>query len=195
MATFELPELPAPAVSPSMVLGAASPLWGYFGAATAGGLAWWWMAQLARPMNLEAWFARSAALPEPVEVLLEPVVEAAESAAEMLEAVGEAANAALIPETPVGGESAPLSPFVAEPVAEVQPEPVVASPAAQAEPAAPLEAVHAAETPAASGTATDAALSATTAEAAGAEPPGDPETEATKPARVRVRRPPLADEA
>ncbi|MCW5761208.1 MAG: hypothetical protein KIS90_15675, partial [Phenylobacterium sp.] len=87
MATFELPEMPKPSVSPNLIVGAASPLWGYFGAAAAGGVAYWWMTHWARPANLEALFGGVAkALPEAAAVLAAPAVEAVEAAVEAVEA-------------------------------------------------------------------------------------------------------------
>ena len=60
MATFEFPDIPTPRLTPDLVVGAASPLWSYFCAATAGGVAWWWLTRWAQPMNLEAWFGLAA---------------------------------------------------------------------------------------------------------------------------------------
>ncbi|HEY0650435.1 MAG TPA: hypothetical protein VGD44_21270, partial [Phenylobacterium sp.] len=92
MATFDLPELPETRVTPQLMLGAASPLWAYFGAAAAGGVAYWWMTRWTQPVNLEALFgAKPAATLAPViEAAAEPVVEAAEAVAETAEAVVEA---------------------------------------------------------------------------------------------------------
>ena len=88
MATFELPPTTEPRVSPQLLVGAASPLWTYFGAAASAGVAYWWMTRWTRPMNLEALFAGRPPAPE----LLVEVVAAE-------------------PE-PVGGESAPVSPVL-----------------------------------------------------------------------------------
>ena len=130
MATFDLPEMPEPRVSPNLMVGAASPLWGFFGAATAGGLAYWWMTRWTQTQNLEALFGMAT------KALAEPALEMAEAVAE---AVAEAAEAAVeaLP-APVGGESAPISPLVEamaapeavidpspEPVLEAVPEPAV----------------------------------------------------------------------
>jgi len=130
MATFDLPEIPAPRVSPQMMVGAASPLWGYFGAAAAGGMAYWWMTRWGRPVNLEALFdAAARALPDP---------DAIEGA---IEAIEEAVEEAMLPIDPVGGESAPISPLVetaAEPPeveAASEPEVAEARPRARKTPA------------------------------------------------------------
>jgi outer membrane biosynthesis protein TonB len=133
MTTTYLPIEPRePAVSPYMLLGVASPLWTYFGAAAAGGVAYWWMTRWAHTSNLEAMFGLAAAT------------------------AGEAASESL-PAEPVGGEAAPMSPLVellAEPESPPEPEtpspeptpepPVVAAaaptpsePPAEAEPAKP----------------------------------------------------------
>lgn len=108
MATFDLPEMPANRMSPHLMMGVASPLWAYFGAAAASGVAYWWMTRWARPVNLEAMFAGAVPLSAPIEA-------AAEAAEAMVEAV-EAAQAALVEDIaefpPVGGESAPVSPVL-----------------------------------------------------------------------------------
>lgn len=124
MASFELPELPETRLSPQLLVGAASPLWGYFGAAAAGGVAYWWMTRWTQPMNLEALFgARTApTLEAAVETVIEPVIEPVETV--VVEETAEAASEAL-PEAPVGGEAAPISPLVAA----APPEPVAEAPA------------------------------------------------------------------
>lgn len=140
MAPFELPSMPEPRVSPQLMLGVASPLWGYFGAVAAGGVAYWWMTRWTQVANLEAYFGRQA-LAAPVaalEAMAEPMVEMVEASEEMLETAVEALEGPL-PDMPVGGESAPFSPFAArltEPQAgpepaleaapETAPEPLVA---------------------------------------------------------------------
>lgn len=133
MATFDLPEIPANRMSPHLMMGVASPLWAYFGAAAAGGVAYWWMTRWARPVNLEAMFGGVPALSAPVEA-------AAEAAEAIVEAV-EAAEAALVddfPELPpVGGESAPVSPVLElTAIPEPEAEPTIQH-SATAEAAAP----------------------------------------------------------
>ena len=131
MASFELPEMPDTRLSPQLLMGVASPLWGYFGAAAMGGVAYWWMTRWTQPANLEALFGMKAA--PALEAVIEPVVEAAEA---VVETVADA-----LPELPVGGESAPISPAVEtlaapepapapEPVVEAAPEAVVETPPA-----------------------------------------------------------------
>ncbi|HEY0647789.1 hypothetical protein [Phenylobacterium sp.] len=132
MASFELPEMPDTRLSPQLLVGVASPLWGYFGAAAMGGVAYWWMTRWTQPANLEALFGRVS------EAMTAPVAEAAAAVTEIAEAAAEA-----LPEMPVGGESAPISPAVealappepepvpepvVEPVVEAAPEPVVETP-------------------------------------------------------------------
>lgn len=155
MASFDLPETPQPRVSPALLVGAVSPLWSFFGAAAAGGVAYWWMTQWARPVNLEAMFGRSRMLPVAAPVL-EPVVAAAEVVADTAVETQAAVMAPVLDEAPlaVGGEAAPISPALEaapepEPVLEpepevmfaVAPEPVIDEPApvatAMAEEAAP----------------------------------------------------------
>lgn len=135
MATFDLPEIPANRMSPHLMMGVASPLWAYFGAAAASGVAYWWMTRWARPVNLEAMFGGTLPLSAPVEV-------AAEAAEAMVEAV-EAAQAALVEDIaefpPVGGESAPVSP-VLELAPIPEPEPTVLETPAEPGPAAIIEA-------------------------------------------------------
>lgn len=127
--TFPEPaRLPVPSLSPAAMVGAASPLWAWFGAATAGGLAYWWLTQWSRPGSVEAMFnAAGLALPTP-ETLREL---APESPASSVEAAAEANPI-------VGGESAPVSPLLAEaatlPRVQVQTEAAVAPMAAAAEP-------------------------------------------------------------
>lgn len=103
MAMFELPPTSETRVSPQLLVGAASPLWSYFGAAASAGVAYWWMTRWVQPANLEALFGGRALMPDmPVDTV----------AAEL---------------EPVGGEAAPISPVVealAESVVE-PPAPVV----------------------------------------------------------------------
>lgn len=119
--SFELPKLPPTAMSPQMMVGAASPLWVYFGAAAAGGLAYWWTMRWTRPVDLGAFFdAATKASP------LGFVVAAEEWAETAAEAAVEAAEAPLAAVSgPVGGEAAPVSPLAA--TAEAAREPDAAS--------------------------------------------------------------------
>src|SRR3954462_15368566 len=90
MADLELPQMPQPASLPHYVVGAASPLWAYFGAAAAGGVAFWWMTRWARPVNLEALSAAAASVAEPVLETASSVVETvAEGPAAVLETIAE----------------------------------------------------------------------------------------------------------
>lgn len=123
-----------PFVGPEMMIGAASPLWGYFTGAAIAGVIWWWMYRWLQPVaNLEA-LAEAALKPvvSPVaavatikpaaEAIAEPLVEAAvEVAAEAAGGpVGEVLATPDLPPLPVGGESAPVSPAIlsAEPLRE-----------------------------------------------------------------------------
>lgn len=112
MATFDLPAFPETPVTPRFLLGAASPLWGFYGAAAAGGVTYWWMTRWTQPANLEALFGALAKAPEAMVGTAEAVVEAAVEAVEPV--------AGILPM--VGGEAAPISPVVEmlspEPVAE-----------------------------------------------------------------------------
>ncbi|HKP78886.1 MAG TPA: hypothetical protein VJU34_07145 [Phenylobacterium sp.] len=143
MASFDLPEIPQTRVSPALLVGAASPLWSYFAAATAGGVAYWWMTQWARPVNLEALLGAAKVPPSPFAAIAAPAIETAETASEAVEAVVED-----LPPLPVGGEAAPVSPLLEstpEPVAEpeILPEsfaPPAPSPAFEPAPEAALEA-------------------------------------------------------
>lgn len=138
MASFDLPEIPQPRVSPALLVGVASPLWSYFAAATAGGVAYWWMTQWARPVNLEALMGAAKALPTP-EPLFEPAVEVVEALAEATEQVLEDAGEALLDAAPlaVGGEAAPISPLMESAAAPaIEPEPELVADPAPLEPAA-----------------------------------------------------------
>lgn len=151
MADFELPDMPKPPqVTPHMLVGAVSPLWTYFGVAAAGGLAYWWMTRWTDRANLEALFGRTMAaqalvLPPAAPTQLAEAanefaetVEAAvsETAEQVAEAVETIAHAAPLPEAPVGGEAAPMSPMaealsqpevISQPEATVAPEPTALS--------------------------------------------------------------------
>ncbi len=91
--------------APEALIGLASPLWGVFAGAAMSGMAWWWMTRWTRPENLEALFARTAALPEKAMDLAEATTPAA---APVLEALAKPE----LPPTPVGGEAAPVAPVV-----------------------------------------------------------------------------------
>lgn len=139
MATFDLPEMPANRMSPHLMVGVASPLWAYFGAAAASGVAYWWMTRWARPVNLEAMFGGVPALSAPVEAAL----EAAEATVEAVEASERALVGDIAEFPPVGGESAPVSPVLemaSMPEAEPEPEPTVMEAAAEAAPTPMVEA-------------------------------------------------------
>lgn len=73
MSQIDTSQLPETRVNQALLMGAASPLWGYFGAVAAGGMAYWWMTRWTRPMNVEAVFgtARPHAdmAPQVVEVI------------------------------------------------------------------------------------------------------------------------------
>jgi len=125
MASFDLPEIPQPRLSPALLVGAASPLWSFFAAAAAGGVAYWWMTQWARPVNLEAMLGKAEAAPV-LGPVVEPMVEAAEAVAETVVEAQAAVTAPVLDETPpaVGGEAAPISPALeAAPLSEPQPTP------------------------------------------------------------------------
>jgi len=108
---------PPPMFRPEMLVGAASPLWGYFAGAAVMGSAWWWMTRWLQPANLEAL----------AEAAFEPAVEA------VAEAIGGPVAVALVddkdPAFPVGGESAPFSTAVLE--AELSSDPSLAADLAQ----------------------------------------------------------------
>lgn len=131
------PAIPQVRAAPELIIGAASPLWGYFVGAAATGVAWWWMTRWAQPENLEAMFglaerANQRALAplnegsavagfaaDTAEQALQAAPQiadaAAQSASESLQGVAPVAEAIiepiLLPEI-VGGEAAPISPLV-----------------------------------------------------------------------------------
>ncbi|HEX7947436.1 MAG TPA: hypothetical protein VF495_22420 [Phenylobacterium sp.] len=119
MAFLDTPELPEPKALPKYLVGAASPLWAYFGAAAAGGVAFWWMTRWARPTNLEALFAKADAIAAP---MIEPVLEAVEAVAELPVLTVEQLAA---PEPVVEAAPEPVVEAAPEPVVEAEPEPVV----------------------------------------------------------------------
>ena len=117
-------EPPQSQVSPALLMGAASPLWSYFAAATAGGVAFWWMTRWSRPVNLEAILAATtppAATPllEPVEVVIEQVADVAQTS----RSVTPAPEPELEPEIEL--TVAPVVEAAPEPLVESTPEPVI----------------------------------------------------------------------
>ncbi len=105
----------------AMMVGAASPLWGLFAVAAAGGVAFWWMTRWTRATNLEAFYASpfGARTPEPER----------EEAVAILEpsAIETPAFEALVPEpstAPPVAESGASEAFGAPP--EPEPETVEA---------------------------------------------------------------------
>ncbi|RAK50694.1 hypothetical protein [Phenylobacterium deserti] len=133
-AYFPRPQTALTAPRPEAFLGAVSPLWGYYMAAAAGGVAYWWMTRWTRPENLEAFFqpaarATGAALTVVADntaslAAARAPLEAGESMQQAAQTVSETASAAeallepVLPEIPVGGEAAPISPLL-----EVAPTP------------------------------------------------------------------------
>jgi predicted flap endonuclease-1-like 5' DNA nuclease len=91
-------------------VGAISPLWAMFGAAAGAGIAYWWMTQWTRAVNVEALAGVARIAPpkpaaRPIEIIAEPEVEApagaaaqepvAEATAAMTETLAEVGDAAL----------------------------------------------------------------------------------------------------
>jgi hypothetical protein len=115
--TSELPHIEIkPEALVSLPVGVISPLWGFYATAALSGVAYWWMTQWARPVNLEALFGASAALPVTATV------------SNAVEATVEALSPPELPQTPVGGEAAPISPVAAvEAATEAGTAPVVAA--------------------------------------------------------------------
>lgn len=130
MADVETPPAPEPRALPQVMMGAASPLWAYFGAAAAGGLAYWWMTRWTRSVNLEAMLA-------PATAALEPLIEAVEAIAELpyeaVEALAEAEPgpielepvAEAFPTLAAASDAPAEAATVAEPEPVAAPEPVV----------------------------------------------------------------------
>jgi hypothetical protein len=121
MAYPDTSDAPTPRVSPELFVGVASPLWSYFGAAAAGGVAFWWMTRWTQPVNLEAFFERAMKVAPPAPAL-EAAVEIVEASAQVVLEATEAVLAA-VPEPVVEPEPEPTI----EPVLEAAPpaEPVV----------------------------------------------------------------------
>jgi hypothetical protein len=101
-----------PLLRPEVMIGAASPLWGYFTGAALAGVGWWWMTRWAtmRPVELEAVAA----------AVVEPAAEA------LAEVVGGPVAEALVtdetPALPVGGEAAPIGAATLEAELIAEPE-------------------------------------------------------------------------
>ncbi|MEW5683845.1 MAG: hypothetical protein AB1942_02890 [Pseudomonadota bacterium] len=180
MATFDLPALPEPRVSTQFLVGAASPLWGYYGAAAAGGMTYWLMTRWTQVANLEALFGAVAKAPEAV----------AEPAETMVEAVTPMVGLATVdaaPE-PVGGEAAPITALVEALIPEPEPE---AAPVVEAivEPV-----VEAAPEPTPEPEATPEEPPFVAAASLDAEPPPEPVAVVEPLPKPRVRKaPPAAD--
>lgn len=133
-------ELP-PLFRPELVIGAATPLWGYFTGAAIAGMAFWSFARLARPEGFAAVaetvvetelavVAEAAAEAEAVvESVVEAVVDAAVEPAVVAAAelaggpVGDALAAEELPAFPVGGEAAPFGAATLEAELASDPEP------------------------------------------------------------------------
>lgn len=130
MASFDTPQPSNTRISPELMMGVASPLWSYFGAAAAGGVAYWWMTRWARPMNLEAMFQAARALPAPPAAIgaIETVTETLEAAVERGDDALEAAMGVTgdFPVAPVGGEAGPFSPLLETQAVEPELEPAPA---------------------------------------------------------------------
>jgi hypothetical protein len=197
MAYLDQPETAPPPVSPQLLVGAASPLWSYFGAAAAGGVAFWWMTRWTQPVNLEALFdAATRAMRSGPQLTLKGL--------ETAEAVVEAAPSV---EAPVGGEAAPISPVAAAVDTPVETVTEAAEAAVQAPAQAMTEVTEAAldasqDIADAIAPATEAAaqpmIEAAEAVADTAQTAADSlaPAEVPPPAKPRVRRgPPAADEA
>ena len=129
MANFETPDMPEPKALPKYFVGAASPLWAYFGTAAAGGVAFWWMTRWAQAANLEAMFGQTVKLvAEPVvEVAADLLPEPAPSVAEVapdLAAASDAPVEAVVEPEPIA-EPEPVLEAAPEPIIEAAPEPVI----------------------------------------------------------------------
>lgn len=105
-----------------MPLGAISPLWAMYAATAGAGVAFWWMTQWMRPVNLEALMGVTAVLPSSQllseeEIPIEPIggeagplqgaALAIAAASEPLEALAEAVAEVFSPEAPPSIEIAP----------------------------------------------------------------------------------------
>lgn len=130
MAYLDTPSLPEPKAFPNYLVGAASPLWAYFGAAAAGGVAFWWMTRWAQPVNLEALFDGAVPVAEPLNAAAEALAEVPPAA---VEAAAEIA-VATAPALPPVADAAPdlATPSDAEPTAVVEAAPEPVAPAAEA---------------------------------------------------------------
>jgi hypothetical protein len=156
----DMRELSPKPLSAELMVGAVSPLWGFFAGAAATGVAFWWASQWARPTNLEPLFGKRLSAPSPElapalpasddpQAVTEPATAVALKAMEPMLAAVEvvevevadlAAQAEALAEPMVEAVAAAEVPAIAEtPVAEV----------AAAEPARPRrKAAAPGETPA-----------------------------------------------
>ena len=103
-------------VNPALLMGAASPLWGYFGAVAAGGVAYWWMTRWTRPMNVESIFGVARA---PADMTLE-VVEVIEARAPLDPDAAVTESEAM----PMMEAAAVTAPPILEPSCDPEAEPV-----------------------------------------------------------------------
>ena len=72
--TSELPRIEIkPEALARLPFGVASPLWGFYASAALSGVAYWWMTQWTRPVNLEALFGQAAATAQPVVDVVDAV--------------------------------------------------------------------------------------------------------------------------
>jgi predicted flap endonuclease-1-like 5' DNA nuclease len=109
-------------------IGAVSPLWGLFGAAASAGVAYWWMTQWTRALNVEALAGVKvvpAPKPAPVEILAEPepapvVAPEAPAAAAKAEPAAVVEAAPPVAEAPVAKAPVARAPVAKALVAKAQ---------------------------------------------------------------------------
>lgn len=98
-----------PLMRPEVMIGAASPLWGFFTGAAVAGMGWWWMNRWIQRPDVE----------RVVETAAAPAVKLVEAVAGP---VAEALVAAEPPAEPVGGEAAPVAAAALEVEASSEPQ-------------------------------------------------------------------------
>ncbi|WP_374468789.1 hypothetical protein [Phenylobacterium sp.] len=112
MSVSEMRELSPKPLTPEALIGAASPLWGFFAGAAATGVAFWWFAQWSRPTNLEALFGRSSTVVSPELAPALPALSDPETVTEPATAVALKAMEPFI--AAVEAVEAPVEELVAE---------------------------------------------------------------------------------
>lgn len=176
MSLVETPQFTPKPLSQALLVGAASPLWGFFAGAAATGVAFWWMTRWTQPANLEAWFGGASSTtqtsPETAVALkaVEPWVAAVDATEAATETFVEAAKDAALQAEPIVDAAAEpiMDAMAAAPGAAQEAAEALAEPMTEAMAEAPLAA--------------EAIIEAATPKPRKPKPAAEPEAEAAPPA-------------